>query len=843
MEILSQYYIKIEYRPGKEGGKPDAFTRKEGDLPKNNDERIRQRERILLPKEQYFEEIRTIEFQSEEMELLQKAARQDAEQQLIKKALEEERQEMKGVALGLCRWKDDLLWYQGKIWIPNEDKLKIELIKQHHDIPTTGHGGTAKTTELIQRKYYWAHMRDLIKKYVKNCDTCQRTKAVRHAPYGLLQSNEVPEKPWKSISMDFITDLPKSEGYDAILVVVDRLTKMSHFIPSNKDMNTRQFAKTFIKEIFRLHGLPKDIITDRGTIFTSDLWKETTKILGIERRLSTAFHPQTDGQTERTNATLEQYLRAYSNYQQDNWCELLPTAEFAYNNGYQETIKHTHFFTNYGMNPEYEAIGHLMQENIMPLEEMSQLHDVLRAEMTEAQIRQKEYYDQHRKPDPNLKSGDMVWFLTRNVRTTRPCKKLDYKKIGPFKILAKIGSSAYKLDLPDTMKIHNTIHISLLEPYEDNKLPSQRQEPPPPIIIEGEPEYELEEIVDAKLYHGNLLYRAKWTGYSPEHDKVWYSASNFENAVNAKQRFHERYPEKPSQDRHHEGRRRMDLSTSITTNISSRNTTHLSTNKPTILSTRQPTATGPVLKTRNELDGLHRRCMPDTLEGQGKHLLSTTPTTKQVACWSLRMGTDMRNTTTNDGNLRVQRRTTEGTKDNQRGPPKEKGTTRTNPLDEVLQRRVLATHGGKNEKSLLPQKTDTWGKESERMGKRPEDKSLGGGERQNPAGYRSLPKANPRIAGRTGQEQKNDRRPRNGGRKSEENDRGFGLHAGKSRKRSEDPPSSDRVIRGPEKRCQASWAEVVRFGKLALWDQRGGRRELMSQIVTKQGRFHMTSSY
>jgi len=241
----------------------------------------------------------------------------------------------------------------------------------------------------IQRKYYWPHMRDLIKKYVKNCDTCQRTKAVRHAPYGLLQPNEVPEKPWKSISMDFITDLPKSEGYDPILVVIDRLTKMSHFIPCYKDMNAGQFAKSFIKEIFRLHGLPNDIITDRGTIFTSDLWKETTKLLGIERRLCTAFHPQTDGQTERTNATLEQYLRAYSNYQQDNWSELLSTAEFAYNNGDQETIKHTPFFANYGMNPEYEAIGHLMQGNITPLEEMSQLHHVLRAEMSEAQIRQK----------------------------------------------------------------------------------------------------------------------------------------------------------------------------------------------------------------------------------------------------------------------------------------------------------------------------------------------------------------------------------------------------------------------------------------------------------------------
>jgi len=112
---------------------------------------------------------------------------------------------------------------------------------------------------------------------------------------------------------------------------------------------------------------------------------------------------------------LEQYLRAYSNYQQDNWRELLPTAEFAYNNGYQETIKHTPFFANYGIHPEYEAIGHLMQGKVMPLEEMSQLHDVLREEISEAQIRQKEYYHQHRNSDPNLKSGAKVWFLTRNI--------------------------------------------------------------------------------------------------------------------------------------------------------------------------------------------------------------------------------------------------------------------------------------------------------------------------------------------------------------------------------------------------------------------------------------------
>jgi len=223
-------------------------------------------------------------------------------------------------------------------------------------------------------------------------------------------------------------------------------------------------------------------------------------------------------------------------------------AEFAYNNGYQESTKHTLFFANYGTNPEYQAIGHLIQGRTTSPEDMSQLHDTLQAEMMEAQIRHKEYYDAQRKPDPNIRQGDRVWLLPRNIRTTGPCKKLDYKKIGPFKILARIGTSAYKLDLPALIRIHNTFHICLLELYNDNKLPSQRSEPPPPIIIEGEPEYQLEEIIDSRLHYNKLQYRAKWTGYSPEHDKTWYPADNFENADLAKRNFHSRYSDKPHLD-------------------------------------------------------------------------------------------------------------------------------------------------------------------------------------------------------------------------------------------------------------------------------------------------------
>jgi len=280
---------------------------------------------ILLPKERYWEipeteEIKldvleTTEFQDKDEGEIQKASNDDDEIQDIKKNLHEGRKEMKGIALGLCQWKDGLVWYQGKIWIPNNEGIRTALIVKHHDPPQAGHGGTAKTTALINQRYYRLKIREDIKRFIKNCDRCQKTKVVRHAPYGLLQSNKAPNRPWKSIGMDFIRDLPKSDGYDTILVVIDRLTKMTHFIPCSKGLDARQFANHFMQEMVRLHRLPHDIITDRGILFTSDLWKEATGKLGIERRRSTAFHPQMVGQTERTNAILEQYLRPYINYQ------------------------------------------------------------------------------------------------------------------------------------------------------------------------------------------------------------------------------------------------------------------------------------------------------------------------------------------------------------------------------------------------------------------------------------------------------------------------------------------------------------------------------------------------
>ena len=393
-------------------------------------------------------------------------------------------------------------------------------------------------------------MRKDIERYVKNCDTCQRIKPTNHAPFGLLKPLQAPERPWSSISMDFITGLPESDGHDSIWVVVDRLTKMAYFTPCKETMKAPEFAKLFMNTIFPHHGLPKNIISDRGSLFTSQYWEELTKYLGIKRNLSTAFHPQTDGQTERVNAILEQYLRAYCNYQQDDWTELLPFAQFSYNDSHQESINATPFYANYGYHPEKESwiIKDASEgpANIKEYtDELRELHKSLSAEMAWSQHRQKEYADKKRTPDPNLLVGSKVWLLKRHIKTTRPSDKLDYKKLGPFSVLARIGSRAYKLDLPPSMKVHPTFHISLLQPYSNDPLPLQRKEPPPPIIIDDEKEYEIEAIIDSRLHYNKLQYKAKWTGYDPSHDQEWYPSDNFSNSPELIEEFHLKYPDKP----------------------------------------------------------------------------------------------------------------------------------------------------------------------------------------------------------------------------------------------------------------------------------------------------------
>ena len=249
---------------------------------------------------------------------------------------------------------DGVLHHQGLPYVP--EIIWIELISRHHDNQLAGHFGIEKIRKLVTRKYYWPTLCHNVDNYVKGCDICLASKAVRHKPYGDLQSLPVPTHCWKDLLIDFVTGLPistdwKGDSYDSILVIGDWLTKMDYYKPVKVTINALGLAKIIINIIVRHHGLQDSIVTNRGSLFTSKFWSLLCYFLSIKRRLSTAFYPQTDGQTERQNSTMKTYLRAFVNFEQNDWAWFLPMAQFAYNNAKNANTGHTSFKLNCGYHP------------------------------------------------------------------------------------------------------------------------------------------------------------------------------------------------------------------------------------------------------------------------------------------------------------------------------------------------------------------------------------------------------------------------------------------------------------------------------------------------------------
>jgi hypothetical protein len=244
------------------------------------------------------------------------------------------------------------LLHKDVIFVPNIGDLRTHVLKVCHDHPIAGHPGQTKTLELLHRDYFWPKMREDVVAFVKSCVTCGRAKAHHHQPYGTLQQLPIPECPWHSVSMDFIEQLPSSSGFTAILVIVDRLTKQALFLPTTDQATSEDVAALYFKNVFSRHGVPAHITSDRGVEFVSHFFRSLGTLLGIRLHFTLGYHPQADGQTERVNQTLEQYLRIHCNYQQDDWSDWLPIAKFAYNNAESAATSTTPFFANKGYHPE-----------------------------------------------------------------------------------------------------------------------------------------------------------------------------------------------------------------------------------------------------------------------------------------------------------------------------------------------------------------------------------------------------------------------------------------------------------------------------------------------------------
>ncbi|WVZ83251.1 hypothetical protein U9M48_030418 [Paspalum notatum var. saurae] len=361
----------------------------------------------------------------------------------------------------------------GRLCVPQKAQVKEDILREAHRSRYTVHPGENKIYQDLKKNYWWKRMKIDVAKYVASCGVCQRVKSEHKHSAGKLQSLNVPLWPWDDIAMDFVVALPRTpKGKDAIWVVVDRLSNVAHFIPCRSTNSASDLAPIYVREIVRLHGVPKTIISDRDSKFNSKFWQSLQSALGTDVVLSTAFHPHTDGQSERTIQTLEDMLRSCVLSWQGSWEDHLPLVEFAYNNSYHASIKCAPFEALYGRKCRsplcWDAVGEKSVLGLDWVQKTSERVAEIRQHMRIAQSRQKSYADIMRR-DLEFQVGDHVLLKvspTKGIVRFGTKGKLSPRYIGPFTIVARIGKLAYRLELPESMKgVHNVFHVSMLRKY------------------------------------------------------------------------------------------------------------------------------------------------------------------------------------------------------------------------------------------------------------------------------------------------------------------------------------------------------------------------------------------
>ena len=433
-------------------------------------------------------------------------------------------------------WVDD---DRLRLYVPS-GTLRSAVMSELHDARCSGHLGIKRTSDLVKRDFYWPSLESDVAEFVRSCEACQCNKPSNQRSAGLLQPLEIPQNRWEKVSMDLITHLPRTRsGYDSLLVMVDYGTKMVVLRPTKGTATAVDVAKIFVDSVVRVHGLPRTIVSDRDSKFTSHFWKEVFKNMGTTLAMSSGFHPQTDGQTERANRTIEEIMRAYVGRRHNDWDQRLSMVEFVYNNAVHSSTGFTPFYLCYGRHPVNPAnlLAGADTKNVTAEDWMETLSkDLLQARenLAKAQDRQKRYADKKRRP-LELQAGDEVLLSTKylNIAGVGPSHKFGPLYIGPFKV-QECYTTAYKLELPEHIRVHPIFHVSQLKLYRAPKDAGRRSQPPEAITsTDGHVEYFVEEIVNHRVRKSGRRivkeYLVFWEGY-PAHEATWEPEDNLQNA-------------------------------------------------------------------------------------------------------------------------------------------------------------------------------------------------------------------------------------------------------------------------------------------------------------------------
>ena len=436
----------------------------------------------------------------------------------------------------------------GRLYMPESNLLWMEVIQKHHDSLVAGHPGYEKTLDLLQCNYYWSRMATTVKEYVARCDMCQRFKGPNMTPAGLLHPLETLSSPWEHISGDFITDLPLSHSFDAILMVVDWFSKEVELIPCTKTCSALNTAKLFMHNMWKHHGLPHSITSDRGPQFAAQVMQEINKALSISTKLSTSFHPQTDGQTKIVNKEVQKFLWIYCFEKQDQWANWLPIAQFSINSKKHALIK---------VAPFKATQSYTLCMGIKPLpvnkapaardftSEMEGTLESVRENLEKAKEQMKLNADKHHLAAPNYTIGQQVWLATKNLWLTHASCKLTERWLGPYTIISLAGPNAIKLKLPRSLQIHPVVNISWIKPYLGPMEGQTLYQPRPVHVTEDrDNKWEVDHIMDSHLKNKKLEYLVHWRGYD-DLDCTWEPKSNLRNVKDAIHDFHESHSSTP----------------------------------------------------------------------------------------------------------------------------------------------------------------------------------------------------------------------------------------------------------------------------------------------------------